>query len=91
MRVRAVGVDDPGGLRPAGRPGLEARVEQLLTAARRHRPTDEIVHEKVALPDALVLSFAVTVVEYVPAVVGVPEIRPVDALIDSPAGRPVAL
>ena len=36
-------------------------------------------------------SVAVTVTVLVPAVVGVPEIRPVAALIDSPAGRPVAL
>ena len=33
------------------------------------------------------LSLAVTVVEYVPAVVGVPEIRPDEALIDSPGGQ----
>jgi hypothetical protein len=49
-----------------------------------------IVQLKVALPDAFVLSFAVTVLLYEPAVVGVPEIRPLDALIDKPAGRPVA-
>jgi hypothetical protein len=35
--------------------------------------------------------FAVTVTEEVPAVVGVPVIRPLVALTDSPAGRPVAL
>ena len=34
---------------------------------------------------------AVTVTLEVPAVVGVPEISPVEELMDSPAGRPVAL
>ncbi len=42
-------------------------------------------------PEAPVVSFAVTVTLEVPAVVGVPEIRPVEELMDSPAGRPVAL
>ena len=36
------------------------------------------------------MSFAVTVTEPVPGVVGVPEIRPEAELIDRPAGRPVA-
>ena len=44
-----------------------------------------------AVPLAPVVSLAVTVTDDVPAVVGVPEISPVEALIDSPAGRPVAL
>ena len=44
-----------------------------------------------AEPVAPVVSLAVTVTLEVPAVVGVPEIRPVAELIDSPAGRPVAL
>ena len=43
------------------------------------------------MPVAPVVSLAVTVTLEVPAVVGVPEIRPVVELIDSPAGRPVAL
>ncbi len=43
-----------------------------------------------ALPDAPVLSFAVTVVVDEPAVVGVPVISP-EELMDRPAGRPVAL
>ena len=46
---------------------------------------------KDADPVAPVVSFAVTVTLLVPAVVGVPEIRPVEELIDRPAGRPVAL
>ncbi len=44
-----------------------------------------------AVPFAPVVSVAVTVTDDVPAVVGVPEISPVEALIDNPAGRPVAL
>ncbi len=39
---------------------------------------------------AVPLEVAVTTDEYVAAVVGVPEIRPVEALIVRPAGRPVA-
>ena len=46
----------------------------------------------VAEPDlvGLELSVAVTVTDELPAVVGVPEIVPVEALIDRPAGKPVA-
>src|SRR3984957_14285900 len=44
-----------------------------------------------AVPLAPVVSVAVTVTDEVPAVVGVPEISPVEELIDSPAGRPLAL
>jgi hypothetical protein len=49
------------------------------------------VQVNVAEPDAPVVSVAVTVTLEVPAVVGVPEISPVEELTDSPAGRPVAL
>src|SRR5580700_6735187 len=42
-------------------------------------------------PAAPVVSFAVPVTLEVPAVVGVPEISPVEVLIDNPAGSPVAL
>jgi hypothetical protein len=42
-------------------------------------------------PEAPVPSFAVTVTLEVPAVVGVPEISPVEELMDRPAGRPAAL
>jgi hypothetical protein len=41
--------------------------------------------------DAPVVSVAVTVTLEVPAVAGVPEIRPDEELIDSPAGSPVAV
>ena len=50
-----------------------------------------IVQVKLADPDAPVVSLAVTVVLAVAAVVGVPVIRPVEELMLSPAGRPVAL
>ena len=49
------------------------------------------VQVKVAVPDAPVVSVAVTVTDELPTVVGVPVIRPVLALMLSPAGRPVAL
>src|SRR6202020_800134 len=54
-------------------------------------PPELTVQLKVADPDAPVVSVALTVTDDVPAVVGVPEIRPVEELTDSPAGRPVAL
>ena len=53
-------------------------------------PVVPIVQVKLAVPFAPVVSVAVTVTDEVPDAVGVPEIRP-DELIDSPAGRPVAL
>jgi hypothetical protein len=46
---------------------------------------------KAADPDAPVLSLAVAVTLYVPAVVGVPEISPVEELMDRPGGRSEAL
>jgi len=48
------------------------------------------VQVKDVEPEAPVLSFAVTVTLYVPAVPAVPEIRP-EELIDRPVGRPVAV
>ncbi len=45
---------------------------------------------KVADPEAPVASVTVSVTLKVPAAVGVPEIRPVAELIDSPGGRPLA-
>jgi len=48
------------------------------------------VQVNVVLPVAPVVSLAVTVTLLLPAVVGVPEIRPEDEPIDKPAGRPVA-
>src|SRR5215472_14688338 len=51
-------------------------------------PAGLTVQLKVAELVAPVVSVAVTVAVLVAAVVGVPEIRPVDALMDSPAGSP---
>ena len=49
-----------------------------------------MVHENEA--DAVVVpSDTVTVVANTPVAVGVPEMTPVDALIDRPVGRPAAL
>src|SRR5215472_16136186 len=49
------------------------------------------VQLKVAEPEAPVVSVAVAVTLPLPAAVGVPEISPVEELMDSPAGSPVAL
>ncbi len=48
------------------------------------------VQVKDVVPDLFAESVTVTVTLDVPAVVAVPEIRPVEELIDRPAGRPVA-
>ena len=50
-----------------------------------------IVQEKDVDPEAFVVSVAVTVTLAVPAVVGVPEMRPVLEEMVKPAGRFVAL
>src|SRR2546430_12611330 len=49
-----------------------------------------MVHVNVWLAVFCALSRTVAVTEKVPAVVGVPEMTPLDALIDRPAGSPVA-
>src|SRR5690348_10613071 len=54
-------------------------------------PPEFTVQVKDVAPEALVVSFAVTVTLEVPAAVGVPEMTPVDALMLSPAGSPLAL
>src|SRR3954469_16370199 len=63
----------------------------LLPEEEQPPPTGFTVHVNDVVPVRLEVFFAVTVTEELPAVVGVPEIRPVEELIDSPAGRPVAL
>ena len=45
----------------------------------------------VADPEAPVVSWAVTVTAEGPAVVGVPEIRPVEGVIDRAAGSPLVV
>ena len=66
-----------------------SRVEQLWP---EHEPPlePEIVHVKVADPVALVVSPPSPVVVWWPPSSGCREIRPVEALIDRPAGSPVA-
>ena len=49
-----------------------------------------VFQAKLAVPLAPVPSLTVTVTVLLAAAVGVPEIRPVEALIARPAGRPVA-
>ena len=75
------------GVVPVSKPPLVT----LLPDEEQPPPTGLTVHVNVAGPVRLEVFFAVTVTEELPAVVGVPEIRPLVALIDSPAGRPVAL
>src|SRR5438067_2434084 len=70
---------------PFSKPGLPSFWPGL-----EQPPPPPIVHVNVALPDAPVLSVAVTVTLNVPAAVGVPEIRPDDEM-DSPVGSPDAL
>src|SRR5215469_1075904 len=79
-------VEAHGAAEPVSKPGLPSSCEAV-------QPPPEVlmVQVKLAEPEALVVSLAVTVTEEVPAVVGVPEIRPVAELIDSPAGSPVAV
>src|ERR1700758_2703108 len=72
---------------PDSKPGLPSFCPGLAQPP----PAGLIVQGNDVEPDALVESVAVTVTLNVPAVDGVPEIRPEDALIDSPVGRPVAL
>jgi hypothetical protein len=64
---------------PVSNPPLTIPPPELLT-----------VQVNEALPEAPVVSVAVTVTEDVPAVVGVPLIRPLELLIESPGGNPLA-
>jgi hypothetical protein len=73
-------------MEPVSKPGLPSSC-----AAVQPELAELMVQVKEADPEAPVVSFAVTVTLYVAAVVGVPEIRPVEELIDRPAGSPVAL
>src|SRR5579872_7072934 len=75
-----------GAAEPVSMPGLPSSCE----AVQPPPPPLLIVQVNEAEPCAPVVSLAVTVTLLVAAVVGVPVISPVLALIDSPAGRPVA-
>ena len=80
------GVDHAGGGGPRrGRAGLEARVAEQLASRCSRRREVLIVQVKEAEPEAPVVSLAVTVTLEVPAVVGVPVIRPRG--VDRQAGR----
>src|SRR5690242_4752403 len=78
---------DHGAAVPVSKPGLPSFCPGL---GQVPPPPPPMVHENVAEPLELVVSRAVTVELNVPAVVGVPLIRPVEALIDRPGGSPVA-
>src|SRR5581483_1596976 len=80
-------VDVHGEADPVSKPGLPSSWVWLV-----HPPPPEglIVQLKLAEPLAFVVSLAVTVTLEVAAVVGVPEIRPEEELMDRPAGRPLA-
>jgi hypothetical protein len=66
-----------------------ARVLLAMICAKDAGKGAAIVNVKVALPvPAALIALRVTV--EVPVDVGVPEIKPVVLLIDSPAGNPVA-
>jgi hypothetical protein len=53
--------------------------------------TEVTVHANVVLAEELVVSVGVTVTPVEPALVGVPEMIPVDASIERPGGSPLAL
>src|SRR4051794_18498709 len=69
----------------ASKPGLAS----FWPAAQVPVPAGSTVHATCVVPDELP-DVAVTVEVYEPAVVGVPEITPVEVLMPSPGGRPVA-
>src|SRR4051812_49768776 len=71
---------------PVSKPGLPSF---WPAAVQPVPPVPLTVHVNVVEPAAPVLSFAVAVTDVVPAVVGVPEMTPVDALSDRPAGSAV--
>src|SRR5262245_43988048 len=75
-------------LEPVPRSGIVTSLP-LVTGAQP-LPGLLMVQENDVLPVWFAVSRAVAVTEKVPAAVGVPEIRPEEALIDRPAGSPVA-
>src|SRR5947209_7873999 len=73
-----------GAAAPVSKPGLPSSCAGV-------QPDDGFtVHMNDVFPVAPVVSLAVTMTLEVPAVVGVPEIRPLEVLIERPAGKPVA-
>jgi hypothetical protein len=77
------------GVLPDSKPGLTSfwpGLEQLPTGL-----TTQLNDTLAVAWVGLALSVTVAVTDEVPAVVGVPEMTPVDALIDRPAGSPEAV
>ena len=71
--------------------GVMAVPDTLDRSPGEMTPTTLVmVHENEVVPLNPALSLARTVTDEEPAVVGVPETTPVEALMDRPAGRPVA-
>jgi hypothetical protein len=68
--------------------GLEIAMDGTVVSAAGALVID---HEKVCPGDCSTPSYTLAVTEYVPAVVGVPEMNPVAVPTKSPGGRPVAL
>ena len=68
------------------------RVEDVFSSgpAEVQPPPEVMVQVKLAVPVRDAASVTVTVTFEVPLVVGLPEMRPVEELIDRPAGSPVA-
>src|SRR5215469_15354344 len=79
-------VEAHGAAAPVSKPGLPSN----CVTVQPPPPLLLIVQLNDVDPCAPVVSVAVTVTDEVAAVVGVPEIRPLDELIDRPAGRPEA-
>jgi len=79
-------VADHGAALPVSKPGLPS----FWPGLPQPPPVPLIVQVNDVLPEAPVLSLADAVTLNVPAVVGVPEIRPDEELIDRPPGRPLA-
>ena len=71
-------------------PTVPVRVPGFVTVTVFWPVPPLMFQAKLAVPVAPVPSFTVTVTVLLAAAVGVPEISPVEALIASPAGRPVA-
>ena len=86
MGLMTAGVDAHGAAAPVSKPGLPSS----WALVQPPPPLVLIVQVNDADPCAPVVSVAVTVTELVPAVVGVPVIRP-EELIDRPAGSPAAV
>lgn len=78
-----------GGPRTSVRKRTDARALSLPFPNKTERELEWMVSIRVAVPvPPLLVALNVTV--YLPAAVGVPEIKPVAVSTDKPAGKPVA-